>query len=114
MKIDVRLSGMQNSGVVDALLENNLHALHLLVPISSAQVVLERQHAAAPAFRASAHLAVPGPDIHATACDHTLLAAWRKLVGNLKRQFQRRMAHHKFQLKSREQCRKVPGQWSHA
>jgi ribosome-associated translation inhibitor RaiA len=114
MNINVKFSGMQNTGGLDSLVADNLRALHNMVPISTAKVVLERQHAAAPAFCASAHLAVPGPDIHATARDHTLQAAWRKLVGNLKKQFQRRMAHHQFRLKGREQCRKVAGQWSHA
>ncbi len=74
---------------------------------------LERQHAAAPAFSVSAHLAVPGPDIHATARDHTLTAAWRKLAGNLKKQFQRRMTQHQLRLKGRGQCRTVASQWNH-
>jgi ribosome-associated translation inhibitor RaiA len=113
MDIHIQFSGMQNTGGLDALVQDNLRGLHLLVPISSAQVKLERQHAAAPAFSVSAHLAVPGPDIHATARDHTLTAAWRKLAGNLKKQFQRRMTQHQLRLKGRGQCRTVASQWNH-
>ena len=38
----------------------------------------------------SLHLAIAGPDIHATARDHTIEAAWLKVIKNVKRQIERR------------------------
>ena len=112
MNLNVQLRGIKNCGGLDLLIEEYLHALRLLIPISSARVVLERQHAVAPAFRAFAHLAVAGPDIHAAARDHTLLAAWHKLARNLTKQFQRRMSQQQLRLKGRGQCRTVASQWN--
>jgi hypothetical protein len=57
-------------------------------------------------------LAIPGPDIHAEVSDHTLLAVWRKLAENLKKQFEQRMAHRQLRLKGRGQCRTVASQWN--
>ena len=112
MNLKVQLRGMKNCGGLDLLIEENLHALRLLIPISSAQVVLEHQHAVTPAFRACAHLAVAGPDIHAAAQDHTLLAAWHKLPRNLTKQCQRRMTHQQLRHKGRGQCRSLASQWN--
>lgn len=112
MKINVQFRGMQNRGGLDSLVEENLRALRLLIPISSAQVVLERQRGAVPTFCVFAHLAVSGPDIHATARDHTLLAAWHKVAGNLKKQFLRRVTQQQLRLKGRGQCRTVASQWN--
>jgi ribosome-associated translation inhibitor RaiA len=66
-------------------LERSLDQLRSLVSISATVVVLERQRAGTPAFRAFVSLAVPGPDIHAEACDHTLEAAWLKVINALRR-----------------------------
>jgi hypothetical protein len=52
---------------------------------------------------------VPGPDVHAAASDHTLLAAWRKLAGNLTKQFQQRTTRQQLRLKDRGLCRKLAG-----
>lgn len=89
------------------MIENNLHVLGELIPISHAEVELNKQPETTPRFRVSALLAVPGPDIHAVACDHTLRAALQKLVSNLKKQFQRRVARRDLRLRNREQFRSV-------
>ena len=112
INLQVQLRGMRNSGGLDLLIEESLNALRRLIPISTARVVLEQQRDTTPAYRVFAHLAVPGPDIHATARDHTLVAAWRKLAGNLKKQFQRRTTRQQLRLKGRGQCRTVANQWN--
>ena len=109
IKLKVLVRGMRNSGGLDALIEQSLNALRRLIPISTAQVVLEQQRNGSPAYHVFAHLAVPGPDVHATASDHTLLAAWRKLAGNLTKQFQLRTARQQLRLKDRGLCRKLAG-----
>jgi len=110
--LKIKLNGLRHCGGLELLIADFLRALQASLPISTARVVLEQQRDAAPAFRASAYLAVPGPDIHAEARDHTLLAAWRKLAVNLKQQFQHRARRHELQLKGRRQCRTVASQWN--
>ena len=110
MKLQVQARGMRNHGGLDLLIEQSLNALHRLIPISAARVMLEHQRDTSPVYRIFAHLAVPGPDVHAAASDHTLLAAWRKLAENLTGQFQLRTARQQVQPKDRGICRKMAGQ----
>ena len=110
MNLKILIRGMRNSGGMDSLIEQSLNPLRRLIPISTANVVLEQQRDGSPAYRVFAHLAVPGPDVHAVASDHTLLAAWRKLAGNLAKQFQMRTARQQLRLKDRGLCRKMAGQ----
>ncbi len=110
--LKIKLNGLKHCGGLEILIADFLRVLQARLPISTARVVLEQQRNFAPAFRASAYLAVPGPDIHAEAQDCTLLAAWRKLAANLKKQFQHRAQRHELRLKSRGQCRTVASQWS--
>lgn len=109
--LKIKLSGLKHCGGLELLIADFLRVLQANLPISVARVVLEQQRDAAPAFRACAHLAVPGPDIHAEARDHTLLAAWRKLAANLKQQFQHRARRHELRLKGRGQCRTMANPW---
>jgi len=110
MNIQYRICGLNSKGGLEPLIEKDLHELSQLIPISQAEIVLEKQTEAAPPFRASALLAVPGPDIHAVACDHTLRAAWQKLVDDLKKQFQRRVASRDLHTRDREQLHSVDRQ----
>ena len=91
------------------LIEQSLNALRRLIPISNARVVLEQQRDTSPVYRVFAHLAVPGPDFHAMASDHMLLAAWHKLAENLTHQFQLRTVRQQLRLKDRGFCRKMTG-----
>jgi|ERR1019366_98118 ribosome-associated translation inhibitor RaiA len=109
IKLKVLVRGMRNSAGLDSLIEQSLDALRRLIPISTAQVVLEQQRDTSPAYRVFAHLAVPGPDVHAVASDHTLLAAWRKLAMKLAKQFQQRTTRQQLRLKDRGLCRKLAG-----
>ena len=84
-----------------------MNSLDRLIPISSAQVVLEHQRNTAPAFCASVDLAVPGPDIHAAARDHTLEAAVLKVARRLEEQIEARKNRQQLRLKSRQQCHRV-------
>src|SRR5207247_8864355 len=55
--------------------EERLKHLHSLTAITAAEVVLEHQLEARPAFRVQVRLEVPGPGIHAKATRHTQQAA---------------------------------------
>ncbi len=114
MNIQYRFRGLNNPRQLRGLIERKLDHLTHLIPIGSAQVLLEHQHNVGPPFRASALLSVPGPGIHATAADHTLAAAWLKVVRSLRQQVERRALHQHLRLKGRGECRTMASQWGHA
>ena len=112
MKIQYQLRGLTAREVTDRPLDPHLVQLDLVIPISTAQVVLEHQRNASPAFSACVDLAVPGPDIHAAARDHTLEGAVLKVARRLEEQIMARKNRQQLRLKRREHCRTVPSQWS--
>ena len=103
MIIKYKLRGMNSRVAAARPLDGRLKYLGRLVAISSAQVVLEFQRNAAPAFCASVDLAIPGPDIHAAARDHTLEAAILKATRRLEMQITARKKQQELRLKDREQ-----------
>jgi ribosomal subunit interface protein len=112
MKIQFRILGLTASASMRAWLELQLERLRHLMPVSTAEVVLERQRDGAPAFRAQVHLAVPGPDIHAEACDYTLQAAWLKVAKKLRHQIERRKTRQQLRHKGQPKHPLTAGRWS--
>ncbi len=112
MKIQFRIRGLNANTSLRAWLEQQLERLHKLIPVSAAEVVLEQQRDHAPAFRAFVHLAVPGPDIHAAARDHTLEAVWLKVAKNLRKQIERRQTKQQARHKTNQQLPAPAGRWS--
>ena len=98
MKLEFRLRGWKNSASLRQLVERHLERLADLAAISTAEVVLVRSPAATPAWTARAHLQVPGPDLRAEASDHTVEAAWRKVLAALHGEIGRR--HERRRLRS--------------
>ena len=71
--------------------------------------MLEYERDYTPAFRAFALLAVPGPDIHAEARDHTLEAAWLKVTAALRKQIDRRQIRQEARVKRNGRVRVLAG-----
>ena len=92
MKIQFHIRGLNDNASLRRWLEQSLDRLESLISITAAAVVLEHRRDDAPAFRAFVSLAVPGPDIHAAACDHTVEAAWLKVLTALRKQIEQRKA----------------------
>jgi hypothetical protein len=107
MKIQYQLRGLNPRAANNRPLDRHLEHLCSLIPISSARVVLEHQPNAAPAFTASVDLAVPGPDIHDAARDHTLEASMLKVARRLAEQVEARKNRQQLRLKGREQCCRI-------
>ncbi len=112
MKIQYRLRGLSPRAAAERPMDQHLEHLDRLLPISLAQVVLEQQPNATPAFSASVALAVPGPDIHAAARDHTLKAVVLKVARRLEEQIEARKNRQQLRLKRRGNCRGLSSQWS--
>lgn len=114
MNIQFRIRGLNADASLRRWLEQHLERLQSLIPVTSAEVVLEHQRDAAPAFGARVHLAVPGPDIHAAAHDHTVQAAWLKVFKNLKGQIERRKTKQVTRAKTNRQQPTPASRWSGA
>jgi ribosome-associated translation inhibitor RaiA len=113
--------------------EEQLKHLHSLTVITAADVVLEHQPEAKPAFRVQVRLEVPssgphakatrhtqqatrllhGPALHAEARDNTLEAALLKATRDLEHQVQARKLRRQEQGKSKLQLSAVSGRWTH-
>jgi ribosome-associated translation inhibitor RaiA len=90
MNIKFHIRGLNFPDPLRHRFAQRLEELQELISISAAAVVLEHERDNAPAFRVYVLLAVPGPDIHAEARDHTLQAAWLKVATGLRKQIEQR------------------------
>jgi len=100
MKVEFHIAGLKADDELRSQLESALQGLNDLIPIANAQISLQRQHEVTPAYQAVAMLAVPGPDIHAAARDHTWPAAWQKVVARLREQIEERRSRQTARKKS--------------
>lgn len=114
MTITLRYLGLNAQAAWDRLVREHLAGLQKLTLIESARVVLERRREDTPAFHTQVVLVVPGPDFHADAADHTLTAALRKAVENLKRQIRARQTKRQVRGKSNLQLGTISRRWSNA
>ncbi len=75
MKTTFRYLSLNAQAIWHRQVEKQLKHLQSLTAITSADVVLEHQREAKPAFRVQVRLEVPGPGMHAKATRHTRQAA---------------------------------------
>ena len=109
MKIQFHIVGLNVSAGLRRWLEGSLGKLEALISITGVAVVLEHPRGAAPGFRASVHLTVPGPDFHAKASDYTVQAAILKVVKNLKKQIRARQSRRADKRNTNVQLGLLPG-----
>lgn len=84
MKLIVQHANLRRTAVLDRWIEECLLGLLPLIRIEEARIRLEHVPAASPAYRATAHLLVPGPDLRVEASDHTPQNAFAKVLTQLK------------------------------
>lgn len=108
MKPRFHIFGVNISAGARRWMEQSLGRLHDLITISATAVVLEHRRDGAPPVRAYVSLAVPGPDIHAEARDHTLEAAWLKVTSALRRQIELRKSQQVTRVKRNGHVRVQP------
>ncbi|MGH7970063.1 MAG: HPF/RaiA family ribosome-associated protein [Limisphaerales bacterium] len=112
MNIIVRYKGPHQRPTWQELTETNLRKLQTLATIETARVAIEWQRRVKRAFRVMALLEVPGPDLHAEACDYTLQAALAKVVKNLEKQIRSRKNRRADKWKTNLQLGLSPGHWA--
>lgn len=71
-------------------LKEQINSLRALIPIESAEAVLERISHPHGVFRLQVHLAVPGPDLRVESTGYTTQEALLKMKKELTRQIQTR------------------------
>jgi len=134
MKTTLRYLSLNAQAAWHRQVEEQLKHLHSLTAINSADVVLEHQREAKPAFRVQVRLEVPGPatharatrhtrqvelllhgpDLRAEARDNTIEAALLKATRNLERQLEARQLRRLERGKSKLQLSAVSGRWTSA
>jgi ribosome-associated translation inhibitor RaiA len=134
MKTTLRYLSLNAHATWHRQVEEQLKHLQSLTAISAAEVVLEHQREAKPAFRVQVRLEVPGPGMHAKATrhtrqaallihgpalhaearDNTLEAALLKATQDLEHQVQARQLRRMERGKSKLQLSAISGRWSHA
>jgi ribosome-associated translation inhibitor RaiA len=90
MKLTLTHRHHQPSPSFTSLVKQRIESLRESLQIDEAHVLMERRLGASPAFRVTAHLVTPGPDVLADAVDHTLRAALEKVIDQL----EARIDHH--------------------
>lgn len=134
MKTTLRYLNVDAQDTWHRQVEEQLLGLHLLTPITAAEVILEHLRETDPPFRAQIHLDLPGPAVHdgtarrirakaalvhgpgmaSEGRDSTLEAALLKATQALSRKIQARKLRHLEREKSQLQSSANSGRWSHA
>ena len=86
-------------------LKEQISGLRVLIPIESAEAVLERMSHPNGAFRLQVHLAVPGPDLRVESNGCTAEEAMLKMKKELTRQIQTR----RLRRRDERNLRRPPG-----
>ena len=84
MKLILQHANLPATARLDRWIEESLLGLLPFVRIEEARIRLEHLPSASPAYRASAHLLIPGPDLRVEAVDHTPQNAFAKVLAQLK------------------------------
>ena len=109
MKVPLHFRGFNIRPAWRYLVEYHLESLTDLVTISKAEVVLERQRPTRSPYRLQVALAIPGPDIHASASDQTFQAALLKVVKKARTQILGRVAKRRARNRTQVQFGFNPG-----
>lgn len=100
MRINLRHLNLRSHDGLDRWVEEQILPLGEARWIDEAHVRLERRLESSPAFAVHIHLVTPGPDLFAESRDHTLRAAFRKALTQLREAILTRAAKRRRRLKS--------------
>jgi ribosome-associated translation inhibitor RaiA len=103
MNLILQAGNTRSSVALYDLIESRLIALADRQRIEEAVVRLNDNREGSPRYQASIMIRVPGPDIHAVACDHTLRVAVQKALDAVEGQVGARHGRRQAQRRSRLQ-----------
>lgn len=107
MKLTLQHKNVRSTTQLDSWVEEQIISLQPALQIDEASISLAHDHEASPAFHVKAHLITPGPDVFAEGCDHTLQAAFHKLMGSLRGKIGSRATRRQKKQKSRTPVMRV-------
>jgi uncharacterized protein (DUF2384 family) len=93
MKIFLDHTNLRVAERLDGLARASLASLEQLASIGEARIRIEHRPEASPAYRATALLMVPGPDLRVDVVDHTVRTALAKLFSHLRARMVERATH---------------------
>jgi ribosome-associated translation inhibitor RaiA len=107
MRLNLQHLNLRSLHALDSWIERQIFALGQVRQIDEANVRLVRLENASPAYQVNVHLVTPGPDVFAESRDHTLRAAFAKVMAQLRDQISRRATRRLQRIKSNLSARAV-------
>ncbi len=92
MKLTLQHLSIRSTSDLNSWIEKQIRSLHPQLRIDGAFIRLVRQREASPPYRVHVHLVTPGPDVVAEDHDHTLRAAFNKVMAQLRAKITNRRA----------------------
>ncbi len=108
MKLTVQHNSVRSTNALDSWIENQIFSLQPQLLIEEANVRVARRPEASPAYEVNVHIVTPGPDVFAEGRDHTLEAAFGKVMDQLRAKVTERGARRLRRLKSNLKARSCP------
>jgi len=100
MKLTLEHFAIPSTDAMDAWVEQQIFSLQPRLQIDEANVRLAHRREASPAYEVHVHLVTPGPDVYAEGNDHTLQAAFAKVMAKLTGQIDGRNRRRTQRVKS--------------
>jgi len=100
MKLTLEHQSIRSTNALDSWIENQIFSLQPRLQIDEANVRLACRPEASPPYEVNVHLVTPGPDVFAAGRDHTLRAAFEKVMKQLHDKLTSRSAKPVKRLKS--------------
>jgi ribosome-associated translation inhibitor RaiA len=83
MKLTLQHFAIRSTNALDAWIENQIFSLQPRLQIDEANVRVALRRDFSPPYQVRVHLVTPGPDVFAEGNDHTLRAAFGKVMRQL-------------------------------
>lgn len=106
MRLNVTHLNVPAMDALDSWVAKQIAALADSRRIDEANLRLVRLPNASPAYQVQAHLVTPGPDVYAESRDHTLRAAFTKVISQLRGTITGRAAKRMKRIKSNLNARR--------
>jgi len=99
MRLNLQHLNLRSLDSLDSWVEKQILALGQARQIDEANIRLVRLENASPAYQVNVHLVTPGPDVFAESRDHTLRAAFAKVMKQLRDTITHRAAKRVHKMK---------------
>ena len=108
MRLTLQHHSIRSTSTLDSWVEKQIFALRERLQIDEANVQLAHRPEVSPAYEVNVHLVTPGPDVFAEGRDHTLQAAFNKVLGQLKNKLVNRALRRERRKSSNRHGRRGP------